>query len=264
MSITFQETLIQNSPFKGQIIDPHKKQPTGINDFVGHFQVITDENELWDHVSVVRHSQDVRSFQVASQNQPILLREYSEKDCGIGAGCWLSSIAMLSYLNNNYISPTSRVLEIGCGVALNALYLASQGHQSITASDCFETIGCAFEENKKLNNTANGQYKLLDWQQCCSDNYDPLDTIGEYDLIIATDCIYRSTAPMFFQTIRKHLSKNGGKLLLINPVETSRAGIDEFIYKLAEMGDVSVQHIAIQFDHKYTKPLLMVVLTTEV
>jgi hypothetical protein len=68
-----------------------------ITDFVGHFQVVTDENEQWDHINVTRHNPQVRSFKVANLDQPILLREHSEKECGIGAGCWLSSIAMLSF-----------------------------------------------------------------------------------------------------------------------------------------------------------------------
>jgi len=257
----FPETLIQNSPFKGQAIDPYTNRVVDITDFVGHFQVITEDNTKWAPVSVQRHSQQVRSFTVPS-TQTILLKEYSEQECGIGAGCWLSSIAMLSYLSTNPIpSQTMRVLEVGCGVALNSLHLASKGHSSIVASDYKQTIGFAFSENQQLNNIVNGQYQVLDWHQCCYETYDPTTTIGKYDLIIATDCIYKSTAPMFFEVIKHHLSKDGSKLLLINPMENSRPGVDQFIYKLAEMGDIAVQHIAIQLNDKYTKPLLFVEFT---
>lgn len=273
----FKETLIQNSPFKGQAIDVNTNKVVDISDFVGVFDIleeIDDKNVIkWKPIEVTRCNNLVRSFLVKDDNTPILLREYSESECGIGAGCWLSSIAMLSWLSDHPQSyANKRILEVGCGVALNSLYLAHthQDHTkpqsntttSITASDYMNTIGCVFDENIALNNIKEGQaeYKILDWQQCCSSTYNPLDTIGTYDFIIATDCIYKSTAPMFFNVIKHHLAPNG-KLLLINPMETSRPGIDQLIYKMAEMGEVRVSHIAIQLNKKYTKPLLFVEFT---
>lgn len=253
----FSETLIQNSPFKGQAIEPLSGKVVDVPDFVGEFQVLTETNTEWTPISVKRHGENVRSF-TDINNHTMLLKEYCEEECGIGAGCWLSSIAMLSYLSTNPMSSNTRILEIGCGVALNALYLTSQGYQNVVASDYKQTIGIAFTENQQLNNIHNGEYQVLDWHHCCSDTYDPHTTIGTYDLIIATDCIYKSTAPMFFQAIKHHLSKDGGKLLLINPMETSRPGVDQFIYKLAEMGNITVEHIAIELNGKYTKPLLFV------
>lgn len=263
----FKETLIQNSPFKGQAIDTNTNKVIDISDFVGDFNILEekDDNTIihWTPIQVTRNSNLVRSFHIHGHSVPILIKEYNESECGIGAGCWLSSIAMLSWLSDHNNSYTNkRILEIGCGVALNSLYLASLDYYQtthITASDYKHTIGYVLEENKSFNNINENraEYKVLDWQQCCSSTYDPLDTIGKYDLIIATDCIYKSTASLFFNVIKHHLAPNG-TLLLINPMETSRPGTDQLIYKLAEMGEIRVSHIAIQLNHKYTKPLLFV------
>jgi predicted nicotinamide N-methyase len=273
----FQETLIQNSPFKGQAIDPITNMVIDISDFVGDFDILEETQDgsikQWTPITISRQNNLVRSFQIqgdgdssGSTAKALLLKEYSEAECGIGAGCWLSSIAMLSWLSDNYQKHSaSRVLEIGCGVALNSLYLAcshSHAHTNITASDYKHTIGYALDENKVLNgiDTSKVAYEVLDWNQCISETYNPSETIGAFDLIIATDCIYKSTATMFFNVIKHHLAKNG-KLLLINPMETSRPGTDNLIYKLAEMGEISVSHIAIQLNKKYTKPLIFVEFT---
>lgn len=272
----FQETLIQNSPFKGQAIDLNTNKVVDISDFVGEFDVIEDGHDgiikQWTSITITRQNKHMRSFQInanadAKGSVKLLLKEYSEAECGIGAGCWLSSIAMLSWLSDNYLnySTPARVLEVGCGVALNSLYLASSQSQvntSIVASDHMHTIGYAFDENKALNgiDTSKVAYEVLDWNQCISETYNPSTTIGTFDLIMATDCIYKSTATMFFNVIKHHLAKNG-RLLLINPMEKSRPGTDNFIYKLAEMGEISISHIAIQLNKKYTKPLIFVEFT---
>jgi len=273
----FQETLIQNSPFKGQAIDPITNKVVDISDFVGDFDILEETQDgsikQWTPITITRQNNLMRSFQIhgdenGSTAKPLLLKEHSEAECGIGAGCWLSSIAMLSWLSDNYEthSTPKRVLEVGCGVALNSLYLAhshsnshSQAHINITASDYKHTIGYALDENKVLNgiDTSTVAYEVLDWNQCTSETYNPSETIGTFDLIIATDCIYKSTASLFFNVIKHHLAKNG-KLLLINPMETSRPGTDNLIYKLAEMGEISISHIAIQLNKKYTKPLIFV------
>lgn len=269
----FSETLIQNSPFKGQAIDPTTNKVIEITDFIGNFDILEETQDgtikQWTPIIIKREDNFKRSFHVKDNDKKALVvKEYSEVECGIGAGCWLSSIAMLSWLSDNYHKHTFsgiKVLEIGCGVALNSLYLGScqsSDDANIIASDYKHTIGYALDENKALNNidTSKVIYKVLDWNQCISETYNPLETIGTFDLIIATDCIYKSTASMFFNVVKHHLAKNG-KFLLINPMETSRPGTDNVIYKLAEMGEICVSHIAIQMNKKYTKPLIFVEVT---
>lgn len=277
----FQETLIQNNPFIGQAIDHVTNKIIAISDFIGDFDILEETYEReegikkWTPITVARQDKSVRTFHIkdvedvkGNDLKPILLKEYSEAHCGIGAGCWLSSIAMLSWLSDNHhkhCHSGMKVLEVGCGVALNSLFLArtySDTHINITASDYMHTIGNVLDENKTLNGIDINKltYNMLDWNECTSDSYCPLKTLGTFDLIIATDCIYKSTSSLFFNVIKHHLAMNG-KLLLINPIETSRPGIDNLIYKLAEMGEICISHIAIQLNKKYTKPLIFVEFT---
>jgi SAM-dependent methyltransferase len=268
----FLETLVQNNPFRGQAIDPITHKVVPIHDFIGQFDVLEELADgaikRWQQIDVKRQNNLVRSFQRSDNNtkQPLLVAEYGEKECGIGASCWLSSIAMMSWLSDNHkqlgINENTSVLEVGCGVALSSLYLTSLGYDNVTASDNKHTIGCVYEENKLLNNilkSAN-KFQYLDWEHCCQDGYDPKQTIGTFDIIIASDCVYKSTSPMLIEAIRHHLAKNG-KLIMINPMETSRHGINDTIYKLAELGDTEVSHIAIQLNNLYTKPLMFVVVS---
>ena len=251
----------------GQLKDKKTGAISGLYDFVGLFDVLEEHQDNtiseWYEVNVERLSTSTKRFEVkGNQTNSILLKEYGEKECGIGAGCWLSSIAMMSYITKNHkLFKGKNVLEIGCGTALNSLYLASNVQDTnITSSDYKETIGMVLQENTKLNQCPSIDYKILDWQKCCEDNYEPESTIGKYDIIIATDCIYKSTANIFQAAVKMHL-KDEGKLLMINPVETSRPGVDNFIYTLAERGEVAVKHIAIRLNKNYTKPLLFVEFT---
>lgn len=262
------ETLIQNGPFHGQAINLTNGKVVNIEDFVGDFDVIeevydeesqTVQHKLWNKVSVSRVNPYTRMFGDTS-NTTVLLHEYCEDECGIGAGCWLSSIAMMSWMKDNFEEFNGqRIMEIGAGVALPSLYLAKHKDNShnfeLYCTDYKHTIGCMLQENKVNNNLVNDdiQYHILDWK-----NLD--DTIGTFDVVIACDCIYKSTSGIFKEAVLKHL-KVGGKLLFINPLETSRPGVDNFIYSLAEKGSINIKHIAVRYNEQYMKPLVFVEFT---
>jgi SAM-dependent methyltransferase len=269
----FIENLLQNSPFRGQGIDPDTGKVVDITDFIGCFEVLEecyDEESTkyvtnqWSTINVSRLNDTTRVF-TDNGNITVSLSEYSEVECGIGAGCWLSSIAMMSWIKDNMdMFKDKMILEIGSGVALPSLYLGknmnNQNKFNLHCSDYKETIGYVLKENQKNNdiNINDLQYSVLDWKECLKAEYDPFDTIGKFDIIIACDCIYKSTANIFKEAVLKHLKSNG-KIIFINPLETSRPGVDQFIYSLAEQGEIDVKHIAVRHNNKYVKPLHFVV-----
>lgn len=260
----FKETLIQNSPFHGQAIEPINGKVIDIHDFIGKFEVIEeyqdkdtglDKHKCSNTINVSRIDKATRLFEDNTSN--VILREYSEDECGIGAGCWLSSIAMIHWMKDNlHEFKNKRIMEIGAGVALPSLYLAKNKQNldniKLYCTDYKQTIGHMLKENQVNNNIEPDDihYCVLDWNQMD-------ETIGTFDIIIACDCIYKSTSKIFKKTVLKHL-KIGGKLLFINPLETSRPGVDQFIYSLAEIGNIEVKHIAVRYNNKYVKPLIFV------
>jgi 2-polyprenyl-3-methyl-5-hydroxy-6-metoxy-1,4-benzoquinol methylase len=248
-------SLLQNSPFRGQAIDKDTNKVVDIYDFVGEFVV-----EDWAIVSIERSNMNTRVFSIADLN--VVVQECNEDEGGVGAGVWLSSVAMLAWLSKNKDTIHGKtVLEMGCGVGLCSLGLSqmliSSPNSLITASDYKLALARAFESNVTLNNCNNiSTFKLLNWSDCQKDDF----TSCVYDVIIATDCIYKSTSSIFRTAVLKHLAPNG-RLVFINPFERSRPGVDAFIYTLAELGEVNVQHINICMNGKYNTTLMFVEFT---
>lgn len=258
--------LIQNTPFQGQAIHPITKGVIPINDFVGTFEALFEDESI-GMVNVTRNSDNTRCFSFPTHYDDIVtinIKEHSEKVCGIGAGCWLSSIAMSAWLLKNHsVHQNNRVLEFGCGIGLPSLVLSSVKSSSaslVVASDYLVTLGCAYDENISINKQVlqvPTHYECIDWNLCIANDFKPDE---QYDVIIATDCIYKSTAQLFKNTVLKFL-RPGGKLIFINPLETSRPGVDSFIYSLAEMGEIDVKHIQVVMDGMYASHMMFVEFT---
>lgn len=257
--------LIQNTPFMGQAINPLTKEVVHVHDFVGTFNVVdTKTDHSLGSVVVTRVNNNKRKFCFPALDHEVYIQEYPEKMCGIGAGCWLSSMAMACILTQQpHLVAGKRILEMGCGIGLPSLTLSTLGSNApttVVASDYLETLGCAFSENICINNEhvhALCEFQCIDWNECCLPDY---KVQKNFDVIIATDCIYKSTAHIFKTAVIKHL-KAKGKLIFINPVETSRPGVNDFIYTLAELGDVEVHHIEVHMNQLYATPMMFVELT---
>jgi hypothetical protein len=48
-------------------------------------------------------------------------------------------------------------------------------------------------------------------------------------------------------------------MLLNNPPDHSRQGIDEFLYEMAEVGDVQVKHLTIKINDEIHKALMLAI-----
>ena len=143
----------------------------------------------------------------------------------IGGSYWLSSIAMVLYMQNHkHIFENKQVLEMGAGVGLAGMYVKRCCNPAnVTFSDSNPDI-C--QENLEKNGIEARSIKL-DW-----DDDNNINNEDRYDVVIAADCIYRNTKNSFVRAVRK-LIKPNGILLMFNPV---RGGLDECIYALSGIG----------------------------
>lgn len=90
-----------------------------------------------------------------------------------------------------------RVLEIGCGIGLPSLVLQRRG-AIVVASDMHPLAESFLAYNAALNELPALHYRQLRWGQ-------PLPTLGDFDMIIASDVLYeRGHAELLSNVVRRH------------------------------------------------------------
>ncbi len=90
-----------------------------------------------------------------------------------------------------------RVLEIGCGIGLASLVLQRRG-ANVVASDMHPMAESFLAYNAALNELPAVHYRQLRWDQ-------PLPTLGDFDLLIASDVLYeRGHAELLCGVVMRH------------------------------------------------------------
>ena len=241
------DTLIQNNALYGQCVHPILKLMLRIDDFVGTFST-----DILDLVRVERLSSTTKSLQCG--NTVCIVEELHRNDVeSTGIGCWLSSYAMIPWLMQNAVNfKGKKILELGAGVGICSIVVATLSPSDVTISDHDSDIIDLISRNID-HNSANlpirPKVKMLEWLD--------QSKAEKFDIIIASDCIFKSTANSFLSAVFRHLDSNG-ELFLINPSETSRPGVDNAIYALMERGEVEVKTVQLTMTGLYHKELIMV------
>ena len=160
------------------------------------------------------------------------------KQHGIGGSFWLSSIALILFLDQHQEQFTNKtVLELGAGCALPSAYIAKHA-KSVTASDLQPEIA---QDTFELNNLSCPAI-YLNWTESVPQN-------TKYDIIIAADCIYRTTHSYFVNAIKNNLASNG-KFFICN---ADRDHLDDALYALQEnWPDMQIETHDIIYNSKYT------------
>ncbi|EKX40950.1 hypothetical protein GUITHDRAFT_142351 [Guillardia theta CCMP2712] len=242
------DTLLQPNPctlYKLQ----ENGELLGMKDIVGGFRAFGQLVKLERVSPLIRR--------VAVGPATIQIAEAPAHD--IGGSIWLSSIALCGWMAAGGRKELCGkvVLELGSGVGVAGVFAASccSPARAILSDGTQSLVGlCQF--NVELNGCAASCYRL-DWGGDV--------VLGEEekaDVILAADCIYRTNADAFLRAVLDHL-KPGGRLFLVNPPEENRTGIDEFIYKLWEHGDLEWKRIRVEHDG-YVKSLLFIQFQREV
>lgn len=262
------DTLIQVSPFIIQIVDQSSKQIYNMWEHNGRFDILLDNDELLGYIYFKNGNNPNRKRYIIKTSQDAIcltLENGNELSCGIGAGCWLSSFVLSTWiLHNNHIFDNKRVIELGSGIGLSGLVVASLWQKTvreIKLTDKYKSLCNLLKINTELNaNTLTiiPRIQKFDWACCNKDNYTSYDGIqGEYDIIIASDCIYHNTKEIFKKVVLKNL-RVGGIFVMANPPEISRSGIDDFIYSIGEYGEIEVKTTYIYL-HTYKKEILIII-----
>lgn len=214
------ELIIQNSPISFQTHD--MKTLTTLN---GIFKL--ENNDFC--VNIIGNN-NIYSNCNENNNSTLNINGYEylliKEPWFIGGSYWLSSIAMLLYIENNKdLFINKKILELGSGLGLPGMHLARICSKNrVTLSDIENTVT---HDSLYVNNMANYDNInncFIDWNN--SDKHNE-----KYDIIIASDCVYRNTQGIFVDTI-KNLLKNDGMLIMFN---ADRDGIDEFEYSCKEL-----------------------------
>ena len=131
-----------------------------------------------------------------------------------------------------------RVLEIGCGIGLASLVLQRRGAE-VVATDMHPLAESFLAYNAALNGLPAVHYRQLSWAA-------PLPTLGDFDLIIASDVLYeRGQAELLADVITRH-ARPQSKLVFTDPGRGHSGG---FTRLLAKQGfDVTESHCAMDDD----------------
>lgn len=193
-------------------------------------------------------------------NNDIVDQQYSiyENPTHIGGCFWLSSIAMILFIDTHkdYFKD-KKILELGSGIGLPAMHIAKTcTPKNVTMSDKDSYITQSSSNLNGIFELGNTDIKYIDWFNSLNDTLNDTDQ-DKYDVIIASDCVYRNTQAAFLETIKKHL-KDDGIFIFVNAY---RDGLDDFIYSLQELYAVSYEEIELVFIESEKKEVYSIKLT---
>jgi len=167
----------------------------------------------------------------------------------IGGSFWLSSIALLLFIEENKeLFHQKRVLELGAGIGLPSMFIAKACNPASVVATDMEDVTLALNI---IGNRLQDKISivLLDWDALDDlDDLDDYDDANKFDVIIASDCIYRENQGSFMKAVKRFLAPNR-KLVVFN---AERDGLDECIYALQEMSnDLEIETVSLKYNGEY-------------
>jgi len=184
-----------------------------------HLRTLRDTNEF--------HDQDGRSKDVG----------ISEALWPLFGVVWPSSLVLAHYLLD-YDLGSKRILEAGCGMALNSLLL-NKLNADITASDYHPEAGEFLVRNTALNKDQPITFVRADWS-------DANEELGLFDLIIGSDILYeQGHANVLATFIAKH-SKPSSEAIIVDP---GRGHKNKFMAKMKVFGFTAEESKPIDVDY---------------
>ncbi len=114
-----------------------------------------------------------------------------------------------------------RVLEVGCGIGLPSLVLQRRG-TDVVATDIHPLAEPFLAYNAALNALPALHFRHLRWA-------DPLPTLGEFDLLIASDVLYeRGHAELLAGVVERHVRARG-EVLITDPGRGHSSGFTRLL-----------------------------------
>nr|WP_255681914.1 methyltransferase domain-containing protein [Luteimonas sp. BDR2-5] len=102
-----------------------------------------------------------------------------------------------------------RILEIGCGIGLASLVLQRRG-ADVVASDMHPLAESFLAYNAALNALPAVHYRQMRWDQ-------PLEALGDFDMIIASDVLYERGHAALLAGIVERFARDRAEVLVTDP-----------------------------------------------
>ncbi len=133
---------------------------------------------------------------------------------------WPSCLKLAEEIAIRRPSPSARVLELGCGLALPSLVAHRQG-ADVTASDLHPLAAGFLHDNLKRNGLPEMKYRVAAWGQALPLEKTPeaerLAPASQFDLIVGSDLLYeRGAAEPLAMLMAQHAAK-GAEVWVVDP-----------------------------------------------
>jgi len=168
-------------------------------------------------------------------------RQYADPDglaaaAGISPASWplfgqlWPSARVLANTMQTWQLGASRILEIGCGLAVASL-VVHRRLGDITASDRHPLVARFIADNLRRNHLPPMKYANGNWTGCNPG-------LGEFDLIIGSDVLYERDHPALVASfVRRHAAPHA-EMVLVDPERGNRASFTRLLgqvgFELAE------------------------------
>jgi predicted nicotinamide N-methyase len=133
---------------------------------------------------------------------------------------WPSGAVLAGALAGDPPAPGTRVLELGCGLALPSIVAARAGAQVLATDGHSDAV--AFAAHAMALNEVEGEVAVADWAR----DGDALAARGPWDLVIAADVLYLKANVEAALALLPRLVAPDGEVLLADP---RRAGTRDLL-----------------------------------
>jgi hypothetical protein len=251
--------LVQTSPFLGQVV-LNNGEVHVIDKLLGKFELFCNNGVCLGFVKVDISTQCNMTKHIAlyasdgTYIKSLVISEDRFTKGNLGCQIWLSSVAFMIWshnlwytnLNNHERNMFGRVLELGCGVGLCGIHLASMNStSSVVMTDGFKSLENVVSVNIRQNHLQSSViFKALAWDE----DKNNLEE-NSFDTIVATDCIYTTNIEPLIKTMFKYLA-NKGQIYILNTAPEYRSGVKEFLEKLLTLDNIKteVQDFTLKYD----------------
>ena len=133
---------------------------------------------------------------------------------------WPSGVGLAGHLKDNPPAPGTKVLELGCGLALPSVVAARAGAAVLATDGATDAV--AFAAHVLAINEVAGEVAHVDW----TEHGDQLVERGPWDLVLAADVLYTGANVNAASRLFPRLVAPTGALILADP---NRKGAQGFL-----------------------------------
>src|SRR4051812_26039483 len=133
---------------------------------------------------------------------------------------WPSGVGLAGHLKDHPPKPGTRVLELGCGLALPSVVAARSGADVLATDGATDAV--AFAAHVLALNEVEGEVAHVDW----AEHGEALVERGPFDLVLAADVLYTRANVEAATRLFVRLVAPGGALIVADP---NRQGAQGFL-----------------------------------